>query len=60
MEFINSNPPDSWYDPPKQHEICNCYDCHKEGYHQDNRKTWMAQECFLCESMWHKEKEEGV
>lgn len=46
---MTSDPPDSWYDPPLQHEIDLCFDCHEEGYHDDDKEYWIKRGCDFCQ-----------
>lgn len=46
-----SSPSSAWYDPPNDHEICECEGCHEADCHYDDHVHWAYQGCYECEQL---------
>ncbi len=38
---------DSYFDPPAEHEVCECFECHNAGDHDDRPVYWHGG-CDFC------------
>jgi len=41
-------PPNSWYDPPDTHDLCQCENCHEADLHEPI-EHWIEEGCMRCE-----------